>query len=113
MAGFWCLAQSQTVLPRHREVKSLPLFSKLLHAALQAELSAITPIILLLLAVGLTTAIIQAAFQIEDTAFSLLPKIIVMIIIGLFGGFNALKTFQDLAVLWLTHLPNLVHQSWS
>ncbi|OYV24741.1 MAG: hypothetical protein B7W99_00815 [Rhodospirillales bacterium 20-58-10] len=91
----------------------MPLYVKLLHDALLTELLAVTPIILLLLGIGLTTAVIQALFQIEDTAFSLLPKIFVMIAIALFGGFGALQAFEGLAILWISHAPTLAHQSWS
>lgn len=91
----------------------MPLFAKLLHEALVTELSSVTPIILLLLGVGLTTAVVQALFQIEDTAFSLLPKIFVMIAIGILGGFGALQAFEGLAVLWISHAPDLVYRSWS
>ncbi len=91
----------------------MPLFTKLLHDALLTELSAVTPIIVLLLGVGLTTAIVQALFQIEDTAFSLLPKILVMVAIAVFGGFGALQAFDGLAILWISHAPNLVYHAWS
>ena len=91
----------------------MPLYAKLLHDAMMAELSAITPIILLLLAIGFATAIIQSALQIEDTAFSLLPKTIAMIGIAMFGGFGALHIFTAFALSWIGHAGSLVHQSWS
>lgn len=91
----------------------MPFYMILLHAALMVTLAALTPIIFLLLAVGLGTAIFQALFQIEDTAFSLLPKILTMIFIGMFGGFGALQLFEGLAVSWIGHAAVWVHQSWS
>jgi hypothetical protein len=36
-----------------------------------------------------------------------------MILIILFGGLGAMQTFQALAVLFISHAPALVHQSWS
>ena len=91
----------------------VPLYIKLLHAALATELSAITPAITILLVVGLATAFVQAVFQIEDTAFSLLPKTMAMIAIALFGGFGMLRGFEDLATLWIGHADTIVRQSWS
>ena len=91
----------------------MPLYLQLLHMALATELEAVTPIVMALLAIGLVTAIFQSAFQIEDTTFSLLPKIFAMIAIGLFGGFGALRVFEHFAVMLISHAPGLVHQTWS
>ena len=66
-----------------------------------------------LLVVGLATAFVQAVFQIEDTAFSLLPKTIAMIAIALFGGFSMLRGFEALATLWIGNADTIVRQSWS
>jgi len=91
----------------------MPLYITLLHLALTVELAAISPIIFLLLLVGLCVAILQSALQIEDATFSLLPKTFAMIAIAMFGGFGALKIFENLAILFISHAPALVHQSWS
>ena len=91
----------------------IPLYITLLHAAFAAELAAVTPIVLLLLAVGLITAIFQAALQIEDATFSLLPKSFAMIFIGLSGGFGAMAVLERFAVYFIGHAAILVHQSWS
>lgn len=91
----------------------MPLYLKLLHAALSAELMAVTPIVAVLLMVGLATAILQSALQIEDATFSLLPKTFAMIAIALFGGFGALQIFEQLAVLFISYAPLLVRQTWS
>jgi len=97
----------------HAFLPDMPLYIQLLHYALSAELTAVMPTIAILLIVGLVTAILQAALQIEDATFSLLPKTIAMIIIALFGGLGALQVFQNLAILFISHAPALVHQSWS
>jgi flagellar biosynthesis protein FliQ len=91
----------------------MPLYLRLLHDALATEFQAILPIVMILLASGLATGILQAAFQIEDGAFSLLPRLIIMIAIAMLGGFGLFGTFKALAVLWLGHAALLVHQSWS
>jgi len=91
----------------------MPFYIILFHDALSITLSALAPMIFFLLAIGLGTAIFQALFQIEDTAFSLLPKILAMIFIGLFGGFGALQLFEGLAVSWIGHAGIWVYQSWS
>jgi flagellar biosynthesis protein FliQ len=90
-----------------------PLYLTLLHQALDVELDAILPIIMLLLIVGITTTTFQAAFQLEDIALNLLPKTVVMILIAIFGGFGALGLFKTLVVTWIGHAGLLVHQSWS
>ncbi len=90
----------------------MPLYIQLLHLALITELQGVLPIVAILLVVGLATAILQAALQIEDATFSLLPKTIAMIAIGLFGGFGALQIFENLAVLFISRVPFLVHQPW-
>ena len=91
----------------------MPLYLTLLRAALTDEVAAVLPIIMLLLAVGITTATIQAAFQLEDTALNLLPKTIVMILIAVFGGFGAVGLFKTLVIAWISHAPLIVHQPWS
>ena len=91
----------------------MPLYLTLLHRAMTTEVTAVMPIIMLLLAVGLTTATIQAALQLEDTALNLLPKTIAMILIAVFGGFGAIGLFKGLVVAWIGHATLLVHQSWS
>jgi flagellar biosynthesis protein FliQ len=91
----------------------MPLYLNLLRTALTDEVAAVLPIILLLLAVGVTTATIQAAFQLEDTALNLLPKTIAMILIAIFGGFGAVDLIRTLVVAWISHATLLVHQPWS
>jgi flagellar biosynthesis protein FliQ len=91
----------------------MPLYIMLLHQALMTELRAVWPIVLLLLVVGTATATLQAAFQLEDTALSLLPKTITMIVIAVLGGFGALALLKSLAVAWIGHAGMLVHQPWS
>ena len=91
----------------------MPLYLTLLREALATEVEAVLPIIMLLLVVGVTTAIFQAAFQMEDTALNLLPKTVVLILIAVFGGFGALDLFKTLVTAWIGHAGLLVHQSWS
>jgi flagellar biosynthesis protein FliQ len=91
----------------------MPLYLNLLRTALTVEVAAVLPIIMLLLAIGITTATIQAAFQLEDTALNLLPKTIAMILIAVFGGFGAVDLFKTLAVAWISHATLFVHQPWS
>jgi flagellar biosynthetic protein FliQ len=91
----------------------MPLYLALLHQAFIVELAAVTPTILILLAISLVTAIFQSAFQIEDATFSLLPKTLAMIAIALFGGFGALQGFEALAISWIGHAGALAHRPWS
>lgn len=90
----------------------MPLYLRLLHIAFATELTALTPIVLLLLAVGFATSFIQAAFQIEDATFALLPKTIAMVFIAMAGGFGLLGAFEHLASSFMMNAPHLVQQSW-
>ncbi|MBU6418134.1 MAG: flagellar biosynthetic protein FliQ [Proteobacteria bacterium] len=90
----------------------MPLYLKLLRHALETELSAILPCVLVLLAVGLITSILQAMFQIEDATFALLPKTMAMIALAVTGGFGALGVFEALAKDFIINAPALVHQPW-
>lgn len=90
----------------------MPLYLKLLRHAFETGLSAILPCVLVLLAVGLITSILQAMFQIEDATFALLPKTIAMVIIAVTGGFGALGVFEALARNFILTAPALVHQPW-
>ena len=91
----------------------MPLYIKLLHIAFSTELAVLTPIVALLLMVGFATSFIQAALQIEDATFALLPKTIAMVFIALAGGFGLLGAFQRLATSFILHAPHLVRQTWS
>ena len=110
MAGYWCWARSPTASSRAHNV---PLYLKLLHTAFATELSVLTPIVLLLLAVGFATSFLQAPLQIEDATFALLPKTIAMIFISLSGGLGLLGGLQRLATHFIQHAPELVHRTWS
>ena len=91
----------------------MPLYLTLLQTALFTAVTAVLPIIMLLLIVGIATATIQAAFQLEDTALNLLPKTVTMILIAVFGGFGAVGLFKALLVAWIGHANVLVHHPWS
>ena len=90
----------------------MPFYLTLLQHAFAVELSAILPSIGVLLAIGLTTSIVQAAFQIEDATFALLPKTMAMIALAFTGGFGALGVFEALAKDFIINAPALVHQPW-
>jgi flagellar biosynthesis protein FliQ len=91
----------------------LPFYLTLFQYALRVEFSQVMPIVMIMLAVGLTTGIIQAALQIEDTTFSLIPKLIAMIALGLTGGFGALTGFEHLAVMFISRAPTYIAHPWS
>ncbi len=91
----------------------MPLYLQLLSIALGTELSLLTPIVALLLLVGFATSLFQAAFQIEDATFALLPKTIAMIAIAISGGFGLLAGLEQLATSFILHAPSLLRCSWS
>jgi flagellar biosynthesis protein FliQ len=90
----------------------MPLYLQLLHIAFATVLSVLTPIVFLLLAVGLGTSFLQAALQIEDATFALLPKTIAMIFIILAGGFGMLNALEALGTSFILHAPALVGLPW-
>jgi len=90
-----------------------PLYLCFLHDAFTTEFEAVLPIISLMLIIGFLTGFFQAAFQIEDATFSLLPKTLAMILIALLGGFGALPLFYHFAVQSILHAPYLVREPWS
>lgn len=90
----------------------MPLYLTLLHIALATELAVLAPIVFLLLAVGFATSFIQAALQIEDATFALLPKTIAMIFIALAGGFGLLAALEHLATEFILRAPALVQRPW-
>ncbi len=91
----------------------MPQYITLTQLFIATEIGALTPIIVILLIVGLATAFFQAAFQIEDATFSLLPKTAAMVLIVMAGGFGALGIFDDLAVRMILHAPALIRQPWN
>ena len=90
----------------------MPLYLQLLHEAFSTELAALTPIVTILLIIGLATALVQGALQIEDATFALLPKTAAMIVLALSGGFGALTMFETLAKSFILRAPDLVRQPW-
>lgn len=91
----------------------MPLYLGLFAEALATMLSAITPIILLLLVVAILIATVQATLQLEDMALSLLPRTVLVILLVLMGGFGAFDTMRHLAAAWLGAAGPLVHRTWS
>lgn len=91
----------------------MPLYIKLLQAAMNTAFAATAPLILILVLISLITALVQAALQIEDSTFALLPKTMAMILLALAGGFGALHMAAALTTNFITHAPDLVRQAWS
>jgi flagellar biosynthesis protein FliQ len=91
----------------------MPFYITLVRMFVQTEILALAPVILVLLAVGLGTAFFQAALQIEDATFSLLPKTIAMIFITMAGGFGLLTMFSSLAARMIMQAPSLVQLPWN
>lgn len=90
----------------------MPFYLKLYQYALEVGLSAIFPIILFLLSVGLLVSILQSVFQIEDPTFALLPKAAAMIILAFTGSFGAFYIFQSLCTNFIVNAPVLVSRVW-
>lgn len=90
----------------------MPFYLKLYQHAIEVGLSAIFPIILVLLLVGLSVSIIQSIFQIEDPTFALLPKTAAMIILTFTGSLGAFYIFESLCRNFIINAPDLVNHIW-
>lgn len=64
----------------------MPLYLVLMSQALAVVLSAITPVLLLLLLASILVAALQASLQLEDMALNLLPRLLLAIFLVLVGG---------------------------
>lgn len=91
----------------------MPLYILMFSDALSTVAACLYPMIGLVLAVTVVTAIIQASLQLEDTALSLLPKTIAVILIILFFGMGLIAGIETLARLWIGHAAQLVREPWS
>jgi flagellar biosynthesis protein FliQ len=91
----------------------LPLYLRILHQALTTEVMVIGPIVITILVVGFITGFFQAALQIEDATFNLLPKTIAMIILVLLGAFGAMPIFEHFTTQLILNAPSLVRQPWN
>lgn len=90
----------------------MPLYLRLYQYAIEVGLSAIFPIVLVLLSVGLLVSILQSVFQIEDPTFALLPKTAAMIILAFTGSLGAFYIFQSLCSHFIMNAPDLVRRVW-
>jgi flagellar biosynthesis protein FliQ len=91
----------------------MPFYLILLHQALTTEVTALVPVILVLLVISIGAAIFQAAFQIEDATFALLLKTVAMIFMVSLGGSGFLGGFALLATFWISHIPTFILMPWS
>jgi flagellar biosynthesis protein FliQ len=90
----------------------MPFYISLLQSALSTCIGAIAPLILILLVIGIATAVFQSAFQIEDATFALLLKNLATILLILFAGAAMLAQFEVLAASWISHAPLSIARSW-
>lgn len=90
----------------------MPLYLKLYQYALEVGLSAIFPIVLVLLSVSLFVSILQSVLQIEDPTFALLPKTAAMIILAFTGSLGAFYIFENLCSSFIMNAPDLVSRVW-
>jgi len=91
----------------------MPLYLTLFGQALSTMLSAVTPIILLLLVTAILIAAVQAVLQLEDMALSLLPRTVLVILLMLTGAFGAFTKLSHLAATWIAQADSLVHRPWN
>jgi len=90
----------------------MPFYLQLLQEALTVTIGAITPVLVVLLIIGVATAILQSALQWEDQTLSLLLKTIAMILLLLLGGATAMGRFETLATLWIGHAGAWIYKPW-
>ena len=90
----------------------MPLYVRLFNEALLVAVGCLAPVILCILIVTIATALIQSALQLEETALSLLPKTLAVILLVLVFGLHLLGGIERLMIAWLTHADGLVRQPW-
>ncbi len=91
----------------------MPLYVTLFAQALSVVVACLFPLITWILIVTLITALVQAGLQLEDTALSLLPKTIAMILLIMVFGLHLLNSIERLMTLWIEHGDRLVRQPWA
>ena len=93
----------------HRQLYCLDL----LHHGLAIVGLAVTPIIFGIILVGLALAVLQGAFQIEDSTLAMGAKLAIVLLMAGSGLIDIYVSLSGLATDWLHHLPDLINRPWS
>lgn len=91
----------------------MPLYITLFAQALSIVVACLFPLIMVILVVTMVTALIQAGLQLEDTALSLLPKTITMILLVMLFGLHLLGGIEHLMTFWIEQGDRLVRLPWA
>ncbi len=90
-----------------------PFYLVFVHDALVTVYMAMFPSIVWVLAIGFVTAFLQSAFQIEDATFNLMPKMFLMVGIGVFGGFGGWVLLRQFIHHTIEIAPYIVRHKWN
>lgn len=91
----------------------MPLHEILLQHALGVALYATLPVVLTALAGGLLIGVFQSLTQLNDSTFSLAPRLVVAVLVTLVLGRWMLQLDAQLAHALIGHLAQIVGRSWS
>ncbi|WNN54670.1 flagellar biosynthesis protein FliQ (plasmid) [Hafnia alvei] len=78
------------------------------YEAIKVGLIIALPLLLAALATGLIVSILQASTQINEMTLSFIPKILVIVIVGIALGPRMLVVFLDYMHTLYTNIPNSV-----
>lgn len=91
----------------------MPLHEVLLRHALAIVMDATLPVVLSALAGGLVVGIFQSLTQLNDSTFSLAPKLVVAVLVILVLGRWMLRLDAHLARTLIGHMGAIVGLPWS
>ncbi len=76
--------------------------------AIKVGLMVSAPLLLAALATGLIISILQAATQINEMTMTFIPKILVIVGVGVLLGPWMMRTFIEYTRLLITNIPNVI-----
>ncbi len=85
----------------------------LLHHGLAIVGLAVTPLIFGIILVGLALAVLQGAFQIEDSTLAMGAKLAIVLLMAGSGLVDIYVSLSGLAADWLRHIPDIINRPWS
>ena len=85
----------------------------LLHHGLAIVGLAVTPLIFGIILVGLALAVLQGAFQIEDSTLAMGAKLAIVLLMAGSGLLDIYVSLSGLAADWLRHIPDIINRPWS
>lgn len=90
-----------------------PYSMQLLASAIMVMARAVTPYIFGLLLIGLLTALVQGAFQVEDGTLMMATRLAAAVATAIGGMTVVFRAIAALAHQWISHAPGMIDRLWS